>query len=636
MPGLWRRAGQIAGAGLCCMGITPLASAANDLSQLSLEELGNVEVTSVSKSPELLRNAPAVIYVITHDDVVRSGATSLSEALRLAPNLRITQLDSSNYVAAARGFGGNPDVQNFSNKLLLLIDGRSVYTPLFSGIDLDTQDLLLSDIDRIEVISGPGATLWGANAVNGVINVITRPAYLTDGPLATATVGAREQGVNLRYGRKVREDLAFRIYGKAFQRDATERTGNSAEDDWRKAQAGFRLDLSQAQGAVTVQGDAYRGDKQRTGPGRQEISGANLLGRWQKQTRNGSIQLQGYLDHVWRDAPVDGVPFQLDTFDLEGQQSLNLLSSHRLTWGAGLRVHDYRVTNSTTLLFDPADRRLKQLNVFAQDTWALLDNLRLTLGLKFERNDYSGWEPQPDVRLAWQLGDSMLWGAVARAVRSPSPFDTDVVERVGGVDFLRGNPDFHSEAVRAYEIGYRGDFSSAFSLSVSGFYNIYDDLRTVELSNTPTLLPLRWDNLMKGHTYGLTTWAKWQVTDWWRLSPGFTWLHKELRFKAGSSQLGGLAQAGNDPREHALLSSAMQLGTGRTLDIMLRHVSALPDPALPAYTELSVRFAWAVSAAWELALSGANLLHDSHQEYPGPVGASIHRSIAAEVRWKKP
>jgi iron complex outermembrane receptor protein len=190
--------------------------------------------------------------------------------------------------------------------------------------------------------------------------------------------------------------------------------------------------------------------------------------------------------------------------------------------------------------------------------------------------------------------------------------------------------------VRAYEIGYRGDFSSAFSLSVSGFYNIYDDLRTVELSNTPTLLPLRWDNLMKGHTYGLTTWAKWQVTDWWRLSPGFTWLHKELRFKAGSSRLGGLAQAGNDPREHALLSSAMQLGTGHTLDITLRHVSALPDPALPAYTELSARFAWAVSAAWELALSGANLLHDSHQEYPGPVGASIHRSVAAEVRWKKP
>src|SRR6185369_17125262 len=231
MPGLWRRAGQIAGAGLCCMGITPLASAANDLSQLSLEELGNVEVTSVSKSPELLRNAPAVIYVITHDDVVRSGATSLSEALRLAPNLRITQLDSSNYVAAARGFGGNPDVQNFSNKLLLLIDGRSVYTPLFSGIDLDTQDAFLSDIDRIEVISGPGATLWGANAVNGVINIITKNSAETQGTYARAGAGSEDRIAGIRYGGTLGPNGHFRAHVKYVGREGAEAATGPVGDD---------------------------------------------------------------------------------------------------------------------------------------------------------------------------------------------------------------------------------------------------------------------------------------------------------------------------------------------------------------------------------------------------------------------
>ncbi len=626
---------RTAGVGLFSIAIA-FCAAADDLTQLSLDQLGDLQVTSVSRSPEVLRGAPAAIYVITHEDIERSGATTLPEALRLAPNIRITQQDSSDYVAAARGFGGNTDVQNFSNKLLLLIDGRSVYSPLFSGIYLDTQDVVLADVERIEVISGPGATLWGANAMNGVINVITRAAYLTEGALAGATVGNREQTVNLRYGQKLRDDLAFRIYAKALQRDAMERGGVDAQDEWRRAQVGFRLDLSQAQGTFTLQGDGYLGDDQRAGPGRQDMGGANLLARWQRQTALGELQLQGFFDHVHRDAPAGGVPFTLDTYDAEVQQELNPGARHRLMLGAGLRRHDYRISNSTSLLFEPPRRDLLQLNAFAQDTISLLDSLKLTLGIKLERNDYSGWEPQPDVRLAWQPnGSTLLWGSISRAVRSPTPFDVDVIERVGGMDFLRGNPDFQSEKVLAYEVGYRGELSPRFSLSLSGYYNVHEDLRTVEFGAPPVFLPLRWDNLMKGHSHGVTAWAKWQVTDWWRLSPGVTLLRKDLRFRAGSSQVLGVAQAGNDPHGLGLITSSMQFGRARTLDITLRHVASLPDPALPAYTELSARFGWKVATEWEVALAGTNLLHARHQEYPQPTGATIRRSIAAELRWKR-
>ncbi len=632
-------------AGLFAIGFCPVAAispamardlGAEDLSHLSLQELSDIQITSVSKSPEPLREAPAAIYVITHDEIERSGAASLAEALRLAPNLRITQLGSSNYVASVRGFGGHPDVQAFSNKLLLLIDGRSVYSPLFSGIYLDAQDLMLGDIDRIEVISGPGATLWGANAMNGVINVITRPAYLTDGTLVVATAGNRERDMSARYGGKIGDDLAYRFYGKVFQRDAmTQVDGTSAQDDWYKGQAGFRIELSQAAGTVTLQGDVYEGDEERVGPGKQSLSGENLLGRWQFHTDRTDFQLQGYFDHTQRGAPVDGVPFVVNTFDLEAQQSLSAGSSQRLVWGAGARAYHYDVNNSASLLFLPPTRTLQLWNLFVQDTLTLSTAVKVTLGLKLEHHSYTGWEPQPDARLAWQVNDAtLLWAAVSRAIRSPTPLDDDVAEKVGGEVFLQGNPDFQSEKVVAYEVGYRGNITPTFSLSVSSFYNVYDDLRTVEPASSSVFLPLRWDNLMKGHTYGVTAWAKWQVADWWRIAPGFALLRKELTFKPGASALLDVGQSGNDPRSHALLTSSMELGTGQTLDVSIRHVAPLAQPALPSYTEMSARFGWRLSAAWELSLAGTNLLHARHQEYPSPAGVEIGRSVMAGVRWR--
>lgn len=607
-----------------------------DLSGLSLEELGSLQVTSVSRSPEPLRDAPAAIYVITQDDIQRSGATSLAEVLRLAPNLRITQMGSSHYVLSARGFSGNPAAQSFSNKLLMLIDGRSVYSPLFSGIDLDSQDVVLGDINRIEVISGAGSTLWGANAMNGVINVITRPAWLSTGTSATVTAGDQELRAVIRHGARAGRDGAYRVYARAFERDPMSLDdGSGAGDGWRRAQVGFRLDLNQAAGVATLQGDMYTGSNDRAGPGSQGISGANLLGRWQGRTNGSDYQLQAYFDHVQREAPPGGASYQVETFDLEAQQSLMLGARHRLVWGAGGRLNRYHIRNTDSLLFIPPHRDLQLWNIFAQDTISISPSLKLSLGLKLEHSTFSNWEPQPDIRLAWQASSTtMIWAAAARAIRAPSPFEVDVVERLDGADFLVGNPDFRSETVMAYETGVRASVSPVFTLSMSAFYNHYDDLRTVEVSDTPSFLPLVWGNRMEGRTWGMTAWARWQINDRWRLEPGFALLRKDLEFKEGASGLVGTIQAGNDPRGHALLRSALDLGRGHLLDMTLRHVAKLPDPALPAYTELSARYAWRISRDWELSVRGVNLLHDTHREYPAPSGVLIERGLFAEARWR--
>jgi iron complex outermembrane recepter protein len=605
------------------------------LARMSLAELGNVEVTSVSKAAEPLGQAPTAIYVITHDDIIRSGATSLPEALRLAPNILITQLTSSNYVAAARGFGGNPDAQSFSNKLLILIDGRSVYTPLFSGVYFDAQDVIFDDVDRIEVISGPGATLWGANAVNGVINVIMRPARLTTGTLVTVGAGDFEQKATVRFGGRLGDEIDFRVYGKGFKRASLEvADGSNAHDDWYKGQGGFRADWKRGPDAVTLQGDVYRGIENQLGTGKQSIVGANALARWQHSAEHSDLQLQTYYDQTQRAAPAGGVAFVLRTYDFELQQSIALNSSHKLVWGAGVRLNSYNITNSAGLAFWPPARNLTLVNVFAQDTISLGSKLKLTLGGKIEDDPYSGREVLPDARLAWQVGRAtLLWASASRAIRSPTPFDVDVVETLGTTVFLTGNQQFQPERVTTYEIGYRGEVTPAFSLSVSGFYNRYKDQRSIETASRTVFLPLRWGNLIEGHAYGLTAWAKWRVADWWRLSPGFTILHKDLQFSPGASRLLGIAQAGDDPTGHASIQSSMDLGRQVTLDALIRYVGALPDPAAPAYHELDGRLGWQVSKVLDISLTGSNLLHARHQEFAVPAGEEIGRSVFLRARW---
>lgn len=611
------------------------ATSSERLADLSLEELSNLEVTSVSKSPEPLQRAPAAIFVITHDDILRTGVTSIAEALRLAPNLQISQYTASEYIAGARGFAGAEEVQNFSNKLLILIDGRSVYSPLYSGVYLDVQDVLMDDIDRIEVLSGPGSTLWGANAMNGVINIITRPAYLTDAPLISAGIGTDERTLSARYGYKFSDALSYRVYGKAFERDALELAdGSSAQDDWYKGQGGFRLDWTGAADSVTTQGDLYRGEQSQPGSADQEVNGANLLGRWQHRTQAGEWQLQAYYDYTKRGQPNDGLALWLRTFDLELQQRLDK-GRHRIVWGAGTRLHHYDIANTASLAFEPGENDLWLGNLFAQDTIGLSNCLDLTFGLKLENASYSDWSPLPDVRLAWQLSDTaLLWTSASRAVRSPTPFDHDVVESIPGVVLLTGNRDFKTEKVDAFEIGYRGQPSSRFSFSASAFYNVYDDLRTIELRQNPALLELRWGNLMEGKTYGLEAWAKWQLTDWWRLSPGVRTLRKSLEYKSGASALVGVGESGNDPKTQALLTSSMDLFANVSFDTNLRYVGALPSPKLDSYYELGASLSRRASNHLDLSVSGFNLLDARHLEYPSPSGEFIGRSVIAQARWR--
>jgi len=604
-----------------------------ELSRLSLADLTRVEVTSVSKTPQPLNSAPAAIYVITREDIIRSAAVSIPEALRLAPNLQVEQVSSSSYAITARGFGDNRSVQTQANKLLVLVDGRSVYSPLFSGVFYDAIDVVMDDIDRIEVISGPGATLWGANAMNGVINIITRRAQETQGAALRIDSGTAEQAATARYGGTAGDDLAYRFYAKAFDRDPLQTPGGaSADDRWNKRQAGGRIDWERAANAITVSADAYRAEQQFPAVPDFAISGANVLSRWQHNSGDSRVTVQAYYDHVMREAPPEGAPFSQDTYDLELQHSIDFAGGHELVWGGGMRGNHYRIRSNGSLQFRPSDRFLHLGNVFAQHTIAI-GSFKVIAGLKLEDNPYSRWSALPDLRLAWQLSErSLVWASASRAIRAPTPFDADVAEFLGSTLFLKGNPEFRTEKVWDYALGYRAQPFARLSFSASAFYDVYDDLRTIEPG--PTVIPLLWDNQMRGSTYGIEAWATLQLTSWWRLSPAIRTLHQRLRFEDSSSKLVGLELAGDDPRHSASLRSAMDFGSRVTFDLILRHVGELPAPEQGAYTELSTRLAWRISDHIELALAGLNLLHHSHAEYPvSDRGELIERSALAQVRF---
>jgi iron complex outermembrane recepter protein len=630
---------------LCCAVIGILATASawadtdtagDDLSHLSLEELANVQITSVSKSPEPLRRAPANVYVITHEDILRSGATSLVEVLRLAPNLQVTQLTASSYQLGSGGFGGHQASQNFANKLLILIDGRSVYSPLYSGVYADTIDLMLEDVDRIEVISGPGGTLWGANAMNGVVNIITRPSYLTEGMLVSAGAGNQEQIASARYGDTLGEDGSYRVYGMTFHRGAEEMAdGTSARDGWSKGQGGFRADWTLPQDEITFQGDMYRGTENQPGLDDDTILGANVLSRWRHQWDQSDLQVQAYIDDSERHGPpsTDAGGLLLRTYDVEVQQN-QFLGAQHLIWGVGERVNSYVITNTSTLQFIPPSRNLTLGDTFVQDTVTLAKSLQATVGVKLEDDPFSGWAALPDFRISWDLSNlGVLWAAAERGIRSPTPFDTDVQEYSGKLLFLTGNSDFTTEKVSAYEIGYRLQPAPFVSFSISPFYNVYEDLRTIEIAGNGVFLPLHWGNLMSGDTFGVSGWSNLEVTPWWRLLPSFSLLRKNLRFDAGASGLLGLSQAGDDPASQAAITSSMDIGARMTFDVSLRHVASLPDPALPSYNDLNARLGWHLSKALEISLTGTNLAHSYHLEYPSAAGEEISRTYMISARW---
>jgi iron complex outermembrane receptor protein len=596
----------------------PATPSERDLADLTLEELGNIEITSVSRKPERLGDAAASVFVITAEDIRRSGVTSLPEALRLAPNLLVAQTNASGYSISARGFNSTA-----GNKLLVLIDGRSVYTPLFSGVFWDMQDVMLEDVERIEVISGPGGTVWGTNAVNGVINVITRSAKDTQGALIAAGGGNTETDGAVRYGGTFGEAGHYRIYGKYFDRDHTSTANGSAvKDAWYKSQAGFRADWGGGSDQFTAQGDAYGGSEQQPAPGDVDIAGMNLIARWGHRLEGGSsLTLQTYYDHTERDIP-GSLDDTLDTLDVQFQHSFQPAVSHAVVWGGEYRYGMDRVVNGNALAFLPPDVDQKWASLFAQDEIALSTDLRLTLGARVERNDYTGNEFLPNARLAWKFApDHLLWTAASRTVRAPSRIDRDLFTPPNPPFLLAGGPDFRSEVADVYEVGYRGQPAPRISYSVTVFHTVYDHLRTLEPA--PGGTSLVFGNDMDGTTTGVEMWGSYAPLPIWRLSAGFTALTEDLQIKPGSTALSSSPSSeGNDPAQTWQVRSTLDLPRQCEFDFMVRHVSALPQPVVPAYVAVDVRLGWKPRRDLELSLTGRNLFDSGHAEFGAPLTRS--------------
>ncbi|MDB5800908.1 MAG: hypothetical protein JWL63_1847 [Rhodocyclales bacterium] len=611
---------------LVCLPISALALT-TDITDLSLEQLGNIVVTSVSRREEPLIDAAASIFVISADDIRRSGATTLPEALRLAPTLQVARADANQYAISARGFNNV-----LANKMLVLIDGRTVYTPLFSGVFWDAQQAVMDDIERIEVISGPGATLWGANAVNGVINVITRKASDTQGSLLSLTGGERESGETVRYGGRSGESGYFRAYARHFERDASRLSnGTPNHDSARGQQGGFRADFKQARDTLTVQGDAYESEAERS-PSGVQLSGANLLARWNRTLRGGSeLRLQTFYDHTKREQP--GFTERLDTLDVELQHTFMPFSDNEAIWGAGYRTAHDQVLNSAAQAFLPSNVRQRWSNVFIQDTLKLSPKVDLTAGLKVESNPYTGAEYLPNLRLRWlPSADTVVWGALSRSVRAPSRIDRDLYLPGNPPYLLSGNTDFQSEVARVVELGYRSQLLPSWSYSITLFHADYDRLRSIEPKAGGGLV---FDNKIAGTNTGVELWSNYRVTDWWRLVGGFVAQRQRLKPKDGSNDQGGIATLGNDPDAWWSLRSSFDIGAHYTADVAVRRVGALPNPAVPGYTATDLRVAWRPQRGFELSLGVENLFDSGHVEW-GPSTATVEygRTTSLRALWK--
>ena len=592
-----------------------------DLRELSIDELINIEITSVSKRPEPLSRAPASVYVITSDDIRRSGALTVPDILRLAPNLQVARVSSSAYAISARGF----NTFEAAIKLLVLIDGRSVYTPLHAGVFWDQNQVMVEDIERIEVISGPGGTLWGANAFNGVINIITRHSRDTQGGLITTQLGTVDQRAALRYGGNLGENGSYRVYAQDVERGPmVRRDGSEGTDSWDAEQGGFRADWRNESNGFTVQGDVFDNAFDVAGRNR----GKNLLARWSHQLGGGSaLELQAYYDTVDRDAP--GVSDSLETYDIQAQHSMRLGASHHLVWGGGYRViNDEFINRVNIFVLDPEKDTMRVGNVFAQDSIKVADDVTLTLGTKFEHNSLSGFDYQPSARVAWEVTRSdMLWAAISRAVRTPSRFDRNLT----AAGLLERATDFESEKLIAYELGYRGQPTTDTSLSASLFLHDYTDLRILAVSPSSGLL--RFDNKMEGQIYGIETWADYWLRPWWRFSAGFTLMQKNLDLKPGAITAAYDQHAGNDPDHQFSLRSAIDLFDNVQFDVSLRSVDDLPRPSVPSYLQLDMRLAWQVTEQLEVSLSGFNLLDDRHPETGAlPGRLEVPRTVLAGAR----
>ncbi|MES2375988.1 MAG: TonB-dependent receptor plug domain-containing protein [Bacteroidota bacterium] len=607
------------------------------IKKLSVEELMNIEVTSVSKRSEKLSEVASAIQVITQEDIRRSGATNLPEALRLSPNLQVAQYNAYAWIISARGFNNV-----FSNKLLVMIDGRTVYSPLFAGVYWDAQSVLLEDIDRIEVISGPGGTLWGANAVNGVINIITKKAKDSQGIYVSAAAGTNlHDQVSARYGGKIGSAITYRIYGMRNEIDPTlnaNRVNNN--DNWYLNQGGFRLDYDGG-GAnkLSFQGNLEYGTE-RTNPGPSSFDHQDIMGQWSHSFATGSdLQVQVYYDRMWRRDLPSLLNDQLETYDIDLQHNFKVGKNNNLLWGLGYRfTHDDSQNTTLFIGFLPAIRNLHLYNGFIQDEIQLVpDIFKLTVGTKLLHNDYSGFEIQPSARFAWTPGQQQtVWASVSRAVRTPSRIDVDyhipTYPVSSTTQSVGGGPNFVSEKLYAYELGYRVQAGKKLSLSVATFYNDYDDLYSVEVvPGTKTYLI---QNGMEGNSEGIELSALYQAANCWRLRGGYTFLHKNIKDKPG--HVFDVTYEGTDPQNQVVIQSMFDLFKNFQVDVTGRYVGGRPlsviagVPAVSAYCNLDVRLAWQVKFM-ELSVAGQNIANKSHIEF---ASNRIPRNIYGKVSFR--
>jgi iron complex outermembrane receptor protein len=576
-----------------------------DFADLSIEELANIEVTSVSKRPERLQDAPASVFVITADDIRRSGSRSLPEALRLAPNLQVARSNNTGYYISARGMNGTSNSP--ANKLLVMIDGRSVYSPLFSGVFWDEPDVMLEDVERIEVISGPGGTLWGVNAVNGIINITTRHAADTRGDMLVLRGDTDGAQAAFRHGAGGPQQ-SWRVYGKVFGLGRSElATGRPIDDAWDQGQIGMRSDWERGADTFSVNGNVWRGRQGQPSPGLISAPGAstgiddivtrgaNLTGRWDHALENGgSLGTQVYYDHRYRQVPPTFTD-SVDIADIQVQHSLPSLGAHSIVWGGEYRYSWDKVTNSRFVAFLPASDRQVWASLFAQDEITLRDDLRLTAGARYERNPYTGAEFLPTLRLSWRVSPAhSLWAGYSRTVRAPSRLDVDAF------------------------------------ISVTAFRNLYDHLRTQDVSADGR--SITFGNQMEGRAHGIEAWGSYQMSEAWRLSAGLTALHERFNLKPGGIDAGSVATTGADPAYTAQLRSIYAFDSTRELDLGLRRVGSTGRPAVPAYTALDLRFGWRFAPGMELSVIGANLNGGGHGEY-GVIGfrSEVGRSIGLKL-----
>jgi iron complex outermembrane receptor protein len=626
-----------------------------DLKQLTLEELMNIEIISVTKEEQKWVDTPAAIFVITQEDIHRSGVTSVPEALRLAPGVTVSRIDGNSWAIGIRGFGSG-----FSRSLLVLIDGRSVYTPLFAGVYWDVQDTLLEDIDRIEVIRGPGGTIWGANAVNGVINIVTKSATETQGLLATAGSGSEEKGFgSLRYGGTIGKDFSYRIYGKGFHRDAQFTPHLSDVDDWQMGQGGFRTDWDPGgRDRLTVQGDIYKGYSgmrdvvssftapfSRVVEKNTDLSGMNLIGRWRRAlSESADLALQIYYDRTFRREPR--FQEERNTVDVDFHHRFKLTGRQELIWGLGYRFTKGDTESVPTLVVSPRNRADNLFSAYVQDEIALIEGLLgLTIGSKFEHNDYTGFEFQPSGRLLWTPASRhSAWAAISRAVRTPSRVDRDIAASFAAnpaLPFfgrLLGKKDFESEKALVYELGYRMQPADRLFVDLAGFYNRYDDLFSVEadalfLEPGRLIVPFHFDNKMKATVYGVELAADWHWLDSWRWRFSYSHLRMNLERKPGSNDaITDNSEEGSSPQNQLSLTSFIDLPGNLNFDGIFRYVDSLPGQNVSRYFNLDLRLGWQVTKNAELSLVGQNLLRGHHAEWGG--GTEIQRGVYTKATWR--